>query len=777
MQSNMVQVHYSRGKSKFDNRPEQRVAGSFDEFEAAVLSDRSTQKGMAFICAPLGDGLHYQKPDKFHGIAHWRLRDYVKPRCFLPFDIDWFATPDDFNRLKEVMKKYRGFGYTTASHTEMSPRARLILQASRPVNNVECVSLCESLESEILACLGQGAAKFDRSVYRGEQPVYTPLVGSNVFRFVGDVVDVDSHLETHRVSHGNLLEALAVNPSFAPPIAVSDGEGRELTILKLASSLRAKSVDQNLIEQMCLSYNHSSLRPPLSEEVVLDRARRYQSFTPLASQNPETWPKPEQIKTSQPPVPEFDESLLPEGFRAWVSDIAERMQCLVEYLAVGAMVAAGAALGNRIGIQPKQRDTGWVEVPNIWGAVVGRPGVMKSPALSQILAPLRRIESGLLDEYTLTKAQYEINRMAYEATKKKLSALMAKGDVLPPDMLPAEPQMPQPKRLIVNDATYQKLGQVLSGNPHGLLVFQDELSGMLRRLDSEGQEAARAFYLEAWDGKQGYTFDRVERGTVRIPQLCFSMLGGLQPSKLREYLKSAIVGGTGDDGLAQRLQMLVYPDIKKEWVQVDRPLDIAAAAKAEAVFDRLVKIDPLSVGAVQQHCESIPVLRFDPQAQDLFNKWWAHLENSLRKGDRHPALESHLSKYRKLVPAIALLDHLIRGETGNVGIQSVKLALRWHLFLFAHAERCYAVVTSSVLDSAKLLAQHVKNGDLSDGFTIRDVYRKGWSQLAGVKEASEAIEVLVDSGWLRGVRDEKVGAAEGKPTVRYLINPALKEAA
>ena len=55
------------------------------------------------------------------------------------------------------------------------------------------------------------------------------------------------------------------------------------------------------------------------------------------------------------------------------------MQCPIEFLAVGAMVAAGSVVGNRIGVQPKKHDTGWIEVPNLWGAVVGRPGVMKSP--------------------------------------------------------------------------------------------------------------------------------------------------------------------------------------------------------------------------------------------------------------------------------------------------------------------------------------------------------------------------------------------------------------
>jgi putative DNA primase/helicase len=40
------------------------------------------------------------------------------------------------------------------------------------------------------------------------------------------------------------------------------------------------------------------------------------------------------------------------------------------------------------------------------------------------------------------------------------------------------------------------------------------------------------------------------------------------------------------------------------------------------------------------------------------------LEKRLR-GDLHPALESHLAKYRKLVPALALICHLVDGGTAG----------------------------------------------------------------------------------------------------------------
>ncbi len=69
---------------------------------------------------------------------------------------------------------------------------------------------------------------------------------------------------------------------------------------------------------------------------------------------------------------------------------------------------------------------------------------------------------------------------------------------------------------VVNDATVEKLGELLNQNPNGLLLFRDELSGFLRLMDRPGHENDRGFYCEAWNGTGAYTYDRLGRGTLRI---------------------------------------------------------------------------------------------------------------------------------------------------------------------------------------------------------------------------------------------------------------------
>jgi hypothetical protein len=116
------------------------------------------------------------------------------------------------------------------------------------------------------------------------------------------------------------------------------------------------------------------------------------------------------------------------------------------------------------------------------------------------------------------------------------------------------------QRYIVNDTTVEKLGELLNHHPNGLLLFRDELSGFLHTLDRAGHENDRAFYCEAWHGTDAYTYDRITRGTLHIRAACLSVLGGLQPGPLERYLRE-VFGGGGDDGLIQRFQLAVWPDV------------------------------------------------------------------------------------------------------------------------------------------------------------------------------------------------------------------------
>lgn len=121
------------------------------------------------------------------------------------------------------------------------------------------------------------------------------------------------------------------------------------------------------------------------------------------------------------------------------------------------------------------------------------------------------------------------------------------------------PEKPTRQRYKVNDPTVEKFGELLNENPNGLLVIRDEITALLKHLDKAEHSADRAFYLEAWNGNQSFTYDRIGRGTVDITALTLSVIGGIQPAVIKPYITNATNGGSSDDGLLQRFQLLSLP--------------------------------------------------------------------------------------------------------------------------------------------------------------------------------------------------------------------------
>jgi Protein of unknown function (DUF3987) len=148
-----------------------------------------------------------------------------------------------------------------------------------------------------------------------------------------------------------------------------------------------------------------------------------------------------------------------------------------------------------------------------------------------------------------------------------------------------------------------------------VLVFRDELVSLLKSLDREDQAEARGFYLAAWNGDSSYTFDRITRGLhLHIPAVRLSVLGSTQPGRIAEYLRDAVRGGKGDDGLMQRFGLLVWPDTGGAWREVDRWPKSTARRRACQVFETLAQLTPDTIGAQRDEDDAVPYLRFDAPA-------------------------------------------------------------------------------------------------------------------------------------------------------------------
>jgi hypothetical protein len=561
-------------------------------------------------------------------------------------------------------------------------------------------------------------------------------------------------------------------------------------LTSLGGTMRRRAMSREAIEAALLEENRLRCDPTLPDGEVQRIAASIASYKPGDNDGVrrgvgggEDWPKPEPIQGELPPVLPFSEDLLPVSFRPLVRDVTERMQVPMDYPAIVMVLCLAGAVNRRATMQPKANDTGWVVVPNLWGGIIAPPGFMKSPVIQAATRPLNQIQAewreeheDALKEFAQAKEEYDLRRQAWKEQFKS-NAKKKKNPPARPDDAPAEPTL---RRLIVNDATFEALHQTMSENPDGIMVIRDELTGWWSTLDRAGREGERAFCLQAWNGDTGHTIDRIGRGTIHVDACCISMLGGIQPGRLRSYLADALADGPSNDGLIQRFQLMVWPDTESDWKYVDRAPDPTYEAIAKRVFGNLVALD--SEGPMR--------FRFAPDAQELFMKWLGKLEARVRGDDLHPALVSHLSKYRSLMPSLALLFELadwaaegpgVAGAIGSDGflcasLEHAQQAVAWCDYLESHTKRIYSCITTPQMRAAQLLAEKLRKRQIApDGFfSCRDVYLKGWSGLDTPELAKMAIDVLQDAGWVQDV-DREAGPLGGRPSPRYQVNPRVFE--
>ena len=471
----------------------------------------------------------------------------------------------------------------------------------------------------------------------------------------------------------------------------------------------------------------------------------------------------------------------PEPIVKWIDGLAAQMQIPADYLAAPLIVYIGSMIGRKRALKLRP-GTDWTEHANLWGMIVGRSAVMKSPAMKSVRKPLMALVEKATKEYEESLKKYEYELEAWKIQKKAFEEVYKrrfKDSVEAKDKKLAAPRQfqehsppvkPISKRYKTEDSTVEKLGELLIENPQGLLLFRDELAGWLNSFEKPGRENDRQFYVESWSGKEDFDVDRIGRGSIHIPALCLSIFGSIQPGPLSQYVRSSVKGGIGDDGFIQRFQVMVWPDFPLEWELVkDQAIGVLEAPIAQ-LFQTL---DSISFSSNEQ----AQPLTFTVEAQAFFDEWQQKHEERLRKGDLPPHMESHLAKYKKLLPALCLIfEHVSEAMhercPSKVTLTTLEASFTWLKYLESHAWRIYGSGGNAVPGAAKTLLERIRKGEIKDPFSSRDVYYKHhWSGLTSAEEVEEVLNYLVEKNYLCAT----FAKTNGRPTTKYWIHPKVFE--
>ena len=209
----------------------------------------------------------------------------------------------------------------------------------------------------------------------------------------------------------------------------------------------------------------------------------------------------------------FDPPTLPRGvlpplIEEFAVDRGTTMGCDMSGIAVGALAVCAAAIPDDIRLQPKQNDTEWQESARLWVALVGDPSTMKTPIDHR--QPPSRCGASITNWRATIRTPW---------TSGTGCRRRAEGN-------------PKPKKLraMMLDTTIESTQEILQGQSERraagggrtvrLVRLDGQVLGRARR--PEGSRVLAASYNGG-----SYTVDRITRGSVLIPNLSVSILGGI----------------------------------------------------------------------------------------------------------------------------------------------------------------------------------------------------------------------------------------------------------
>jgi hypothetical protein len=443
----------------------------------------------------------------------------------------------------------------------------------------------------------------------------------------------------------------------------------------------------------------------------------------------------------------------------YVSAVAAALPCPVDLVAVAALGAAAAAIGNARHLAVK---AGWIEGPRLWCAVVCAPGTKKSPALAAATRPLR-------------EAQRQLQRaFQAECTAVDTSAVSCPGRLRP---------APRMQQLFTGDTTREGLTALLQDNPRGLALISDELSGWALSLNQykRGKGDDRQFWLSLWSGSEILVNRARDRGrpTAYVPAPMLSILGCLPPAALKQLLDPPAC----EDGFADRILFSWPTAASYGWTEA--VVEPRVEKSYQALFHQLLNlagsIDPLTGE------EQPVVLGWTDPGRRAWVAYAEQLAATLNSPEHPPQLRGPWAKMEGYGARLALVLHVCRQAASatcpdDVDEQSMFGAARLIAYFQSHARRVYARLAfpatecnDSVQAVLDWLRRHRKEFATlpRPHFSWRRIRRDLQNRFAGRGDVlRRALAELEAKGLLRTV-PRSAPATGRRPEPDYLVHPEL----
>ncbi|MFZ1936665.1 MAG: DUF3987 domain-containing protein [Thermoguttaceae bacterium] len=463
-------------------------------------------------------------------------------------------------------------------------------------------------------------------------------------------------------------------------------------------------------------------------------------------------------------LPEFPTNALPNVLQQWVAAESHATQTPADLAGLLGLAVCSATIARRVVVEPRP---GWHEPVNLYLAVLLEPGNRKSAVFADAMRPLRELEAELIEAARPTVAREQSDRRQSESRLRKLEKLAAeKGDAearneagnLAAEL--AEQVEPVLPRLIVDDATSEKLGIMLAEQGGRIASMSPEggVFDLMAGLYSKSGIPQFGVYLMGHSGDDLNT-DRVSRKSVRVKQPALTCAYAMQPAVIEGLAENVAFRGRG------LLARFLYA-APQSWIG-DR--QIAPAPVSDAVreaYRQAIRLLADVNGEI--------VLRLTADALAAFQAWEAEIEAMLGDGGQLEIMRDWGAKLAGATLRLAAVTHCVQhGAVSDIDVGTIAAAIEIALYLIPHADAVLNMMQAkegAVDENARYVLRWIERHGRRE-FTKRDAHQHGKRRFPKADDIDPALAELTRRGYIRLRPSEAAGP--GRPSSpSYEVNPA-----
>ena len=334
----------------------------------------------------------------------------------------------------------------------------------------------------------------------------------------------------------------------------------------------------------------------------------------------------------------FPIDIFPANIQTYMLECHRTLNASIDYMGCSMLWLLSIIIGNSIKIQVK---TGWIESANLWMAIVGRPGVGKTPNINNIIFPLQKANNSEIKTYIKRMDAYR----AYMDLEKKERE--------------AEEKLYKPikTQFIASDITLEALVELHEENKNAVGVFKDELAGWLKDMNKYRAGSDLEFWLSSWSNK-GVALNRKTSKSSFVESPIIPILGGIQPGVLNQFYTEE----NKDNGFIDRI-LTCYPDVEVEMYN-DNEMDAELLQEYEDFIINMyqhIKRNVVVYDNEQQISSIIAV--FTESAK----KEWMRIHDEItamqNSSTENEYMKSMLPKQKSYIPRFALLINTLDSMT------------------------------------------------------------------------------------------------------------------